>query len=319
MKLLGKICAATAASALLLTTVPATAPVAHAGVQWGSAVGAILGDIINKSTGHSSKSGNSDGGLLGGLSNQKHARQNPNDNEKLFMLAVENSDYDTVRAMIAAGVDVNGVFPYHQFYYYSGHGRTAFGVALKKNDLDMMQLLLENGADVTGFYTYENKHYSYVDVAADQYIDSNSYGYTTDFSTIQYLLNWGANINEYSEAMGKSIKRYPLDNCIRNYNSSKTKALAKFLLELGAYTESRYNNGDTPFLAAIRRNQTELARILADGGADISAKDHDGKNALQIALEKNNLQLYKEVQDIMSRGQQPSKYQEIKDKTQKKT
>ncbi len=299
---LRKICVTTVTSAVLLTAVSALSPVAYAGVNWGSAVGAIIGNAINKSAGH-----------------QKHAHSNPNDNEKLFMLAVENSDYNTVRTMLDAGVDVNGVYPYHQFYYYSGHGRTAFGVALKKNDREMMQLLLENGADVTGFYTYENKHYSYVDVAANQYIDHNNDGYTTDFSTIQYLLDWGANINEYSEAKGQSIRRYPLDNCIQNYNSSKTIELARFLLSLGAYTESHYNNGDTPFLAAIRRNQIALAKILADGGADISAHDKDGKNALQIALDKNNLQLYKEVQDILAKGQQPSKYQEMKAKTQKKT
>ena len=75
MKLLGKICAAPAASALLLTTAPINALVAHAGISWGAAAGALLGTILNKTAGKSDKSGNSGGGLFGGLSNQKHAHK----------------------------------------------------------------------------------------------------------------------------------------------------------------------------------------------------------------------------------------------------
>ena len=135
MKLLGKICAATATSALLLTTVPAAAPVAHAGVNWGAAAGAIIGGLLSQGTKNSGNSGNG-GGLFGGLSNQKHARENPTSEEKLFMLAVEQNDFETAQQMLDAGVDINGVYP-------GGYpnGRTAFGVAISNGNREMMQFL----------------------------------------------------------------------------------------------------------------------------------------------------------------------------------
>ena len=138
MKLLGKICAVTATSALLLTTVPVTAPVAHAGISWGAAAGAIIGGLLSQGTKNSGNSGNG-GGLFGGLSNQKHARENPTSEEKLFMLAVEQNDFETAQQMLDAGVDINGVYP-------GGYpnGRTAFGVAISNGNTIQFPFLTLN-------------------------------------------------------------------------------------------------------------------------------------------------------------------------------
>ena len=45
---------------------------------------------------------------------------------------------------------------------------------------------------------------------------------------------------------------------------------------------------------------------MAANGANINARNDAGKNALQIAIEKKDVQLYKHIQDINARGQQPS-------------
>ena len=48
--------------------------------------------------------------------------------------------------------------------------------------------------------------------------------------------------------------------------------------------------------------------LLADHGANVFAKDENGKNAVEIALEKKDLDFYKHMKAIMDRGNQPSNY-----------
>lgn len=314
MKVIGKFCVATMASTMLLAAAPAATPVAHAKIHLGSSVGAIIGDLINQSTGHS-KSGSrqsQDGGMFSGLSNQKHARQNPTSEEKLFMLAVENNDFGTAQQMLDAGVDINAVYPGN----YSGSTgqfvTTAFFEALKNNNRDMMQFLLEHGADVKGWYDYNGNYWSYIEIL------NNSKDGHADTSLLQYLMDWGTSVNEYS-VTSKGRKSYPIDHCTDGYNPEQACHTTQFLLDHGAYTENKDNEGMTPFLRAVYKSDLRIMNILANGGANINARDKNGRTAAQIAIDKGNMQLYKAVQDIMARGQQPSKYQEIKEQSQKKT
>ena len=314
---INKFCAATTIAAVFLSASPLATPVAHAG--WGSVIGGVIGGILNGGGSGGSSGGGNGGGSLGGLSNQQHAHPHPNDNEKLFMLAVKKNDIGTVSQMLNAGVDINGVYPErvctrrHNF-----DGATAFMIALSNNNRDMMQFLLENGADVTGYYNYNNWHVSYLEYVTLTYTLGDGYG-TTEL--MQFLLNWGADINGTSDGFD-SKKFFPMDN----YPSSSADVYedancvsVQFLLEHGAYTENRAYDGNTPFLRAVNYRLIKLMNLLADGGANINAKDQKGRNALQIALDLNDLQLYKEVQDIMARGQQPSQYQPSQPQTQRRT
>ena len=310
MKLLGKICAATAASALLLTTVPATAPVAHAGINWGAAAGALLGGLLSQGSKDSGGSGNG-GGLFGGLSNQKHARQNPTSEEKLFMLAVAKNDFETAQQMLDLGVDINGVYP-EPTRLITTNSTTAFGRALESDNRDMMQFLLERGANVKGWYDYNGNYWSYIE-RINYYYSGHA-----DISLLQYLIDWGTNVNEYSVTKDGS-KAYPIDYCYFDYGSERNCFTTQYLLSQGAFVENKHDNGMTLFLRATDNAQVRLMNLLADNGANINARDGKGRTAAQIAIDNRNMTIYKIVQDIMSRGQQPSKYQEIKDKTQKKT
>ncbi|MBQ7496862.1 MAG: hypothetical protein IJU00_03375 [Selenomonas sp.] len=314
MKLFGKLCAATVASTMLLAAVPTATPVAHAKIKWGAAAGAILGGIINNSTGHSSSGSN--GGLFGGLSNQKHARQNPTSEEKLFLLAVEKNDFETAQSMLDAGVDINGVYPSRigigRGFNYSNQD-TAFAIALAQENREMLQFLLERGANIRGWYTYNGNFCSYIELYLHKYNGS------ADLSLLQYLLDWGANINEYSISL-EGRKIYPLDHCTQGYDRDETCYTTEFLLEKGAYTENTEyeSNRMTPFLTAVSLGQKRIMNILAKGGANINARDSKGRNASQIAIDNHNMQIYKEVQDIIARGQQPSIYQDKKGESQKK-
>ncbi len=297
-----RFCAATTVAAVLFSASPIATPVAHAG--WGSIIGGVIGGILNGGGSGGSSDGGNGGGAMGGLSNQQHAHPHPNDNEKLFMLAVEKNDIGTASDMLNAGVDINGVYP-------DGYtGQTALILAIRNRNYDMMQFLLENGANVNGYYSYKNHFISYMERITDAH---------GEIELLQFFINWGADVNCASDRKD-GRKRYPIDNSTERHAwDNEDSVITQFLIDHGAYTENKDSDGRTPFLRVVGGRKIKLMNVLADGGADINAKDNRGQNALQIALDMNDLQLYKEVQDIMNRGQQPSQYQPSKPQTQHRT
>lgn len=240
------------------------------------------------------KSGNTQSDPKDMLSNQSHAHKNPNANEKLFLLAVKSNDIGTAEQMLKAGVDVNGVWPDANSYSTSA---TAFSVALRGKNLDMMQFLLKNGADVNGYYDYNNYRYCYLERATNS---------EKDIEIVKFLLNNGADVNGYT-SRNDGVKTMAIDNCTSK-SSERHAAVAQLLIEQGAYLENKDEEGFTPFLRAINQYSSTMMRIFAAAGADLSAKDKKGRDGLQIAIDNKDLQLYKDVQEVMNQGQKPSKY-----------
>ena len=70
--------------------------------------------------------------------------------------------------------------------------------------------------------------------------------------------------------------------------------------------EKSKRTGNTIYLDAVNERCYNLMDYMAANGANINARNDAGKNALQIAIEKKDVQLYKHIQDINARGQQPS-------------
>ena len=79
-----------------------------------------------------------------------HFYKTPSDNQRLFIMAVKQGDCDTVKSMLAAGVDVNGV--YAESVSHAGY--TGLWWAIRNDKREVAQLLLENKADVNGYYEY---------------------------------------------------------------------------------------------------------------------------------------------------------------------
>ncbi len=230
------------------------------------------------------------------LSNQKHAHQNPTADEKLFILAVKNNDIGTATQMLKKGVDVDGVWPGIGSYSSSA---TAFSIALQGKNMDMLQFLRQNGADVNGYYDYNNNRFCYLECATRSA--------STDINIIQFLLNEGADVNGYT-SRNDGVKVMAINNCAGRKSPERDTPVVQLLIEKGAYLENKDAEGFTPFLKSIDHNNIVMARVFAAGGADLGAKDKKGRDGLQIAIDNNNLQLYKDVQEIMNQGQKPSKY-----------
>ena len=287
------------AIALICTGATAVVYTPPAEAGWGK-FGKILGDVIGALGGDSSSSSSSSSSSgidVRKLSQQKHAVQNPNDTEELLMLAVKNNDVETVKSLLANNkIDVNGVYNTKQVYH-GGDGITLFQAALKHDYRDIMQALLENGADVRGYYEFDNEYVSYL-----TYVAYNHNNYNNALDLIQYLHNWGASIdsqNGYNNALTSLIKG-------TSYGYSQAVNIAKYLLDEGIDVDYKTKSGDTALIMATDYVWYDMIDLLAANGANLRARDAKGRDVLQIALDKQNLQLYKHMQDVLARGQQPS-------------
>jgi len=54
-----------------------------------------------------------------------------------------------------------------------------------------------------------------------------------------------------------------------------------------------------PLLLAIRSNDIKTAKLLIENGADVNAKNNDGKTALTIAAEEGNKEVIKVIEEAM--------------------
>jgi len=57
-------------------------------------------------------------------------------------------------------------------------------------------------------------------------------------------------------------------------------------------------NGDTPLIKCVKEGRYNSAEWLIKNGADINLKNNNGKNILEIAVEKNNLPIVKGLLDL---------------------
>ena len=117
--------------------------------------------------------------------------------------------------------------------------------------------------------------------------------YDMDIDIVKYLLNCGADVNG-STNQNNGVKVMAIDNCASRKSPERDAPVAQFLMEQGAFLENKDNQGFTPFLRSIDRNNIEMVRIFAAGGADLGAKDKKGRDGLQIAIDNKDLQLYKD-------------------------
>ena len=220
-----------------------------------------------------------------------HWYKTPNEQQKLFLLAIKDNDYATAKDMIDSGVDVNGV--YRDFY---SDGTTALQMAIRENNRNIMQLLLEQGAQVTGFTDFDGENVDYLVYALQQHRE--------DLELVKYLHAWGADINGKTTNVGNALTFIVWNG----YGENSVYEIARYLLEQGIDSEVKDRDGDTPFIDAVKRKQYSVIQLLAEKGANVNARDYHGKNAAELALQWQDLNLYKFVKGIMNRGNQPSNY-----------
>ena len=215
---------------------------------------------------------------------------------KMFFLAMKNKDYAAMQEQIDKGFKINAIYTGTE----NGWGErpedaiTPFYTAFINKDRETMQWLLEHGADVSGF-TRGGNHISYIVEAAGWF----------DLETVQYLHNWGADINSISTAKG--LPNQPLhDNAlnfmldtdsIQGENSEHAIAISRYLIDNSIDLTHRNKNGDTPLHQIVICNEWDVnftvINYLLDAGANIQAKDKQGRTVLDRAVDANHYEFVK--------------------------
>ena len=185
-------------------------------------------------------------------------------NQQLFD-AVQQGDTKRVSDLLEKGANVNAP---HQ--YFSGQTPLHRAVFLRHPE-PMVKLLVNAGADIE---------------AKDE-----------DGKTAWEIKKEYAKYMRYNNAYYPGVPEFmkpdnmegfdPQDIVAQLYNAVQqgdTKRVSD-LLEKGANPNALDEDGDTPLHWAVQlRHPEPMARILVDAGADIEAKDEDGKTAWDIGI-----------------------------------
>ena len=164
-------------------------------------------------------------------------------------LAVQRGDLDQLERHIYWKTDINAVLP---------NGQHPLQVAAAKGRIIMVKTLLKHGAE----------------------IDSRS---ADDESALDLaILNGRTQVAELLISEGATMDASAL--LVKAALIGVTdRDTARFLVERGADTEHRDDNGDTALLIAIRQDNHRLATHLVNLGADVNTQTRDGQSALAVA------------------------------------
>ena len=194
------------------------------------------------------------------------------DTGELLAAASAGGNIDTVKSLVAAGVDVNKGAPVVQ--------------AAFRGYWEIVEFLMKNGADlnVSADIVGINVHYSPMEAAiaensfkvyevlvADPAVRINDIGATDAFgfnAVMKFVTAW---------------TRYGADDV-------EKLAVVKKLIQAGVDINTLSDNGDTALMYAARYLPTSAVSALLDAGADPDVRSSYGKTAIELAVERKRLE-----------------------------
>ena len=222
--------------------------------------------------------------------------------------AVRMGDLETVRILVAGGVDVN---------VPQDDGARALHWAAHRNDLEAATLLIKAGANVNVANELGATPLWLAAInASTQMIErlleaggnpnvSLRMGETPlmtaarsgNLQTVEQLLEHGANVNAAEQERGQTALMW----AVAQQHTDVTRLLIENGADLHARTKVHYqlentagntnetgnfemaHGGSTPLLFAVRNGDVKTARVLVDAGADVDDTSASGTSALIIA------------------------------------
>ena len=193
-------------------------------------------------------------------------RKPRNPHYQTVVTGVRLGDLDTVKEMLELGLaQVDWIY----------RGASLLCLSVCRGDLKMVELLVRAGADVNKFYTYQE----YSETAL---IAAVRLGYENIARTL--ALGSEADVNALDSA-GKSALQFAVE--------TRRPAMVSLLLEAGARISAGLLH--TAIKMSGYLSGQEISLLLLRHGADVEARDREGRSALSWAVWVNNLEIVEEV------------------------
>jgi len=184
--------------------------------------------------------------------------------------AVQNGNIEIVRLLLDNGANPNVIGTVS-----SDHPLTN---AIEKGNLEMVKLLIDKGANVNARNS----------IGSSPLRSAISEG---NIEMVKLLVDRGVNINN-SDRYGTP---FPAAAQAQNIE------LLRFLLERGANINGRCHNtlnlgvqvnDRTALHHAVSTERMDIVKFLVENGINVNARDSQGRSALNIALEKGNMNIH---------------------------
>ena len=178
--------------------------------------------------------------------------------ERRLLWAVNGGNFEEVRRLLNAGVDVNA---------RDNHGWTALIAAASIDHLGLAEVLVEFGANLNA---KDDRGETALFTAAGLYCDA---------AFVKLLVENGANVH---------AKKRNGRTALHMAAIMGEPAIAKLLLENGAAVNAKNSHGLTALHEAVRGGELEMVKLLLGEGADVKVKANGGATALHCAVGRHH-------------------------------
>ncbi|UJH92801.1 ankyrin repeat domain-containing protein [Antarcticibacterium sp. 1MA-6-2] len=211
--------------------------------------------------------------------------------QKLYR-AVEDGDIDKVTTLLAKNADVAE---------YNKKGLFPLWRSAADNNYEISELLIKSGADVNqknkvapGNSTpiqipCQEGYFEIVRLLVNNGADVNLKGYL-EFTPIRVAAQNGhMDIVRFLSENGAEIDTKARDGAtpLEHAASKGHFEIVKYIVENGADVNNINAEGDFPIGEAAKSGHLTIIQLLIDNGANLSLKNNQGKNAFELAKEKN--------------------------------
>ena len=152
-------------------------------------------------------------------------------------------------------------------------------LAVKRNNKSHVEFCLKHGADANlGTYAFR---WSALATAAE---------YDADLDIVDLLIAGGAFLNSSDALHTAALKgRYEMVNYLIGKGADVNVVGFEYCL-----SDSKADEAGTPLHFAVDANNTEVAKLLLENGADVAIRDVKGRTAMERATEKgtDDIKLY---------------------------
>lgn len=190
--------------------------------------------------------------------NKVNSRENTNKEEELFLEAFYSKDYNKMKSLIDAGININAI--------RSGYD-TLIGHSTIGCDTKTTEFLISNGSKME--FGYRGKEVS--DLV-----------YRCNPEMIVLLLRHGAKIEIWKYIKKELDERY--DSVILNY-----------LVSFGQSINEEVSLYKTPLIKAVHFGNLNRVRLLLYLGSSLDVQDSHGRNVLQIAVDNHEYDIAEEI------------------------